>query len=261
MPFPLRNRTAMVTGATSGIGRATAVALAQAGADGCLNHWGQAEETNLAAREIQDLGRRVLVHEADVSDLAAVEAMTQAVVDSWGRLDVAVSNAYFSEREPLHEANMETFHRTMDVTMCGALHLFRAASRQMIDQGQGGSLVAVGSPHAWIPFAGSMAYNMSKAATVQMAKTAALELAEHRIRVNVVHPGWTDTPGERKFLSDEEMRAAAAELPWGRMARPEEIARAVVFFCDPESDYLTGSELLVDGGITLPWRTENGKLD
>jgi glucose 1-dehydrogenase len=84
-----------------------------------------------------------------------------------------------------------------------------------------------------------------------MARTAAVELLQHRIRANVVHPGWTDTPGERAFASDEELAKAAAALPWGRMGRAEEIARAVVFMCDPASDYITGSSLLVDGGLTL----------
>jgi glucose 1-dehydrogenase len=98
-----------------------------------------------------------------------------------------------------------------------------------------------------------MDYNMAKAALDQMARTAALELAEHRIRVNIVHPGWTDTPGERKFVDEDQMATAGSKLVWGRMAMPEEIARGVVFFCDPASDYITGSSLLIDGGHTLPW--------
>jgi glucose 1-dehydrogenase len=96
-----------------------------------------------------------------------------------------------------------------------------------------------------------MAYNMAKAALDQMARTAAAELIPHRIRVNLVHPGWIDTPGERKFTSDEEIAQKAKELPWGRLGKPEEIARAVVFLCDPASDYMTGTSLLVDGGYSL----------
>ncbi len=121
-----------------------------------------------------------------------------------------------------------------------------------------GSIVVVGSPHAYTPIPRSMAYNMSKAAVDQMARTAAIELVEHKIRVNMVTPGWTDTPGERKFASDETIARAAGKLPWQRLARPEEIGRAVVFLCDPASDYITGSSLLVDGGITLPWWANRG---
>jgi glucose 1-dehydrogenase len=103
-----------------------------------------------------------------------------------------------------------------------------------------------------------MAYNMAKAALDQMARTAALELARHRIRVNLVYPGWTDTPGERKYFTEDELRRAAATLPWGRLARPDEIARGIVFLVDPASDYITGSTLAIDGGIQLPWWSKRG---
>jgi glucose 1-dehydrogenase len=96
-----------------------------------------------------------------------------------------------------------------------------------------------------------MAYNMAKAALDHMARTAAVELLEHRIRVNLVHPGWIDTPGERMLASDDAIATAAEQLPWRRQGRPEEIARAVLFLCDPASDYITGSSLLVDGGFTV----------
>lgn len=103
-----------------------------------------------------------------------------------------------------------------------------------------------------------MAYNMSKAAIEHMARTAAIELVEQRIRVNVIHPGWIDTPGERKFFDDEAIRKAGEKLPWKRLGAPEEIARGVVFLCDPASDYITGSALLIDGGVTLPWWASRG---
>jgi glucose 1-dehydrogenase len=103
-----------------------------------------------------------------------------------------------------------------------------------------------------------MAYNMAKAAVDQMARTAALELAPHRIRVNILYPGWTDTPGERKFFTDEVLEKASASLPAGRLARPEEIARGVVFLVDPESEYVTGSTLVIDGGAALPWWSKRG---
>ncbi len=99
-----------------------------------------------------------------------------------------------------------------------------------------------------------MAYNMAKAAIDQMARTAAVELAQYRIRVNIVHPGWIDTPGERKFFSEETLAEQAAKLPWGRLGRSEEIGRGVAFLCDPGNDYITGSTLTIDGGIQLPWR-------
>jgi glucose 1-dehydrogenase len=128
----------------------------------------------------------------------------------------------------------------------------------MIAQGEGGSIVVVSSPHAYLAVPRSMAYNMSKAAVDHMARTAAIELVDHRIRVNVVHPGWIDTPGERKFATEDQLRQAAGKLPWQRMGRPDEIGRAVVFLCDPRSDYMTGGAVRVDGGISLPWWANRG---
>jgi glucose 1-dehydrogenase len=103
-----------------------------------------------------------------------------------------------------------------------------------------------------------MAYNMAKAAQDQMARTAAVELLRHRIRVNIIYPGWTDTPGERKYFTEEVLQRAGAALPWGRLARPEEIARGVVFLVDPASDYINGTTLSIDGGSQLPWWSKRG---
>jgi glucose 1-dehydrogenase len=121
--------------------------------------------------------------------------------------------------------------------------------------------VVVSSPHAVIPIPTAMAYNMAKAAIDHMARTAAIELAQHRIRVNIIHPGWIDTPGERKFFSEEQLAAGAKSIPWGRMGRPEEIGRLVAFVMSDDCDYMTGSTLLMDGGISLPWwsNREEGK--
>jgi glucose 1-dehydrogenase len=131
----------------------------------------------------------------------------------------------------------------------------------MIRQGQGGAIVVIGSPHAITPLPSCMAYNMAKAALDQMTRTAALELAKFRIRVNLVHPGWTDTPGERKHFQEETLARESAMLPWGRLAKPEEIARGVLYLVDPASDYITGSTLAIDGGSQLPWWSKRGTGD
>ena len=98
-----------------------------------------------------------------------------------------------------------------------------------------------------------MAYNMAKAAIDHMARTAAIELAPHRIRVNIVHPGWIDTPGERKFFTEEQIAAGAQTLPWKRMGRPDEIGKGVAYALSDDADYMTGSTLTIDGGVSLPW--------
>jgi len=255
----LAGKVALVTGASSGIGRATAEALAEAGCDVALNYYSQREQAEAAASKIRSFGRRVKLCKVDVSDQAAVEAMVAEVMAEFGRLDVFVSSAVYSDREPFTTANMAGFRKTIDVSMWGAYYCLRAASNAMIAQGQGGSSVIVSSPHGQIAFPQCMAYNMAKAAIDMMMKTAATELLPHKIRVNGLYPGWTDTPGERKFTSDDEIAKAAPGLPWGRLATSEEIARAAVFLADPASDYITGTILHIDGGLFLPWWSKRGQ--
>jgi len=249
----LTGKVAFVSGAGRGIGRAIAVALAQAGARVAVNDLATSSDAQETVAALRAAGSDGLFVPADVSDYAAVEAAVAQAVAHFGQLDIAVTNAVYSDRELFHLANLEGFRRTIDVTMWGAYHVLRAATRQMIAQGRGGSIVIVGSPHAIVPVPTAMAYNMAKSAIDQMARTAAIELVPHKIRVNILHPGWTDTPGERKFASDEALREVARQLPPGRLARVEEIARGVVFLCDPASEYINGSTLSIDGGINLPW--------
>jgi glucose 1-dehydrogenase len=254
-------KVAFVTGAANGIGRATALALAQDGADVAVNDLKITPAFESLAEEIRALGRRVVLCPADVSDQAAVEAAVAHAVANLGRLDLLVTAAVYSDREPFNTANMVGFRRTVDVSMWGAFHALRAAANQMVQQGQGGGVVIVSSPHAVTPYPTCMAYNMAKAALDMMARTAALELIKDRIRVNVIYPGWTDTPGERKFFSEDTLHKAATSLPVGRLARPEEIARGIVFLLDPASEYITGSTLWVDGGSHLPWWSRRGTGD
>jgi glucose 1-dehydrogenase len=255
---PLAGKAALVTGASAGIGRATALALARAGADVAVNYLTYPQAAEELAGHVRALGRRCLRLPADVADQAAVEALTARAAAELGRLDVVVANAAHSDEAPFHTADLAGFRRTIDVTLWGAFYTLRAGANHMIRQGQGGNLVVIGSTHAEDAIPTSMAYNISKAAVEHMARTAAVELLLHRIRVNVVRPGWTDTPGERKYFTKEALGKAGAALPWGRLGRAEEVARAVLFVVDPASDYITGSTLSVDGGIRLPWWSRRG---
>lgn len=254
----LKGRVALVTGASLGIGRAAAVAFGRAGANVVVNYRSHADEAEEVVQAIRDAGSRAIKIQADVADRLAVERMVAQTVDEFGKLDMAVSNAAYSDREPFYEADMDGFRRTVEVTMWGAFYLLRAAARQMISQGDGGAICLVSSPHAFIPAPRSMAYNMSKAALDHMARTAAIELSEFRIRVNLIQPGWTDTPGERKFASEDTLQRAGAKIPLGRLGTPEEMAEGILFLCDPRNQYMTGATLLIDGGISLPWWASRG---
>jgi glucose 1-dehydrogenase len=253
-----QGRAAVVTGASLGIGRATAIALSRAGAKVAVNYRSHREHADEVVRTIRDAGGEAFSVQADVADQPAVEKMVYETAEKFGRLDVAVSNAAYSDRELFYQADMAGFRRTVDVTMWGAFYLMRAATQQMIKQGKGGAICIVSSPHAFIPAPRAMAYNMSKAAIEHMARTAAIEVAEHRIRINLIQPGWTDTPGELKFATRETLDTAGTKIPLGRLGNAEEMAQSILFLCDPRNEYITGAALLVDGGISLPWWANRG---
>ena len=182
----LQGQVAVVTGASLGIGRATALALGEAGAQVVVNYRSHPEQAEEVVEMIQAAGSQAIKMQADVAELGQVEDLVAAAVTEFGKLDIAISNAAYSDRELFYEANMDGFRRTVDVTMWGAFHLLRSATQQMVQQGHGGVITLVSSPHAFIPAPRAMAYNMSKAALEHMARTAAIEVAEHRVRVNMI---------------------------------------------------------------------------
>src|SRR2546423_340068 len=252
------DRVVLITGASLGIGRAAALAFGRCGAKVAVNYRSHREQAEEVVNLICDSGSKAIAVQADVADQSAVERMIAQSMAEFGRLDIAVSNAAFSDRQLFYEADMAGFHRTVDVTMWGAFHLMRAAAQQMIKQGGGGAICIVSSPHAFIPAPRAMAYNMSKAAIEHMARTAAIEVAEFKIRINCIQPGWTDTPGELKFATRETLDTAGAKIPLGRLGTAEEMAEGILFLCDPKNTYITGAALLVDGGISLPWWANRG---
>jgi len=256
----LEGKNALVTGGSRGIGKGCAIELARAGANVAINFHSNVTAANEVVDAIRGMGRKAIAIQADVSDESSVEELISKTTQEFGSLDCFVSNAAHSTREPMLEAEMEGFRKTIDVSRWGAFYGLRAAARQMVAQKTGGAITIVSSPHAVIAFPNAMAYNMAKAAIDQMARTAAIELVDEKIRVNIVHPGWIDTPGERKFYTEEQLAKGASNLPLKRLGTAEEIGKAVLYTLSPDSAYMTGSTLLIDGGISLPWwsRTKDG---
>jgi len=253
-----KDQVVVVTGASLGIGRATAIAFGKAGANVVVNYRSHREQADEVVEQVHAVGGKALAVQGDVADQQAVEALVERAVKQFGRIDVAVSNAAYSDRDLFYQADMAGFRRTVDVTMWGAFYLMRAAAQQMIKQGGGGAICLVSSPHAFIPAPRAMAYNMSKAAIEHMARTAAIEVAEFKIRINLVQPGWTDTPGELKFATRETLDTAGAKIPLGRLGTAEEMADGILFLCSRQNPYITGAALLIDGGISLPWWANRG---
>ena len=249
----LTDRVVLVTGSSRGIGRGCAVEAARGGADVAINYRSSPGEADEVVAEIESLGRRAVALQADVSDRGAVDGLVAAAAEHFGQLDAVVSNAAYSDREALLDADLDGFRKTIDVSMWGAFYTLRAAAKHWADHGRPGVAVLMSSPHAVIPIPTAMAYNMAKAAVDHMARTAAIELADKNIRVNVIHPGWIDTPGERKFFTEEQLDEGAKSLPLKRLGTPEEVGRLCRYMLSGDARYMTGSTVLLDGGVSLPW--------
>ena len=252
MNIDLTGKAALITGSSRGIGRGCALEMARAGADITLNYRQDAEGAESVAEEVRAIGRQVLIVQADVADRKAVDRMVAETVARFGHLDVVVCNAYYpAERPTFLELPLEEMKRCLDVTFWGAFHAAQAGARQMVAQGNGGSMVFISSLFAFIGYPTAVPYCTAKAGVNHMATTIANELTSHRIRVNAIQPGWTDTPGERFYAHEEEIREGGKKLPWGRLATIEEMGRAATFLCSDAASYITGATLRVDGGLGL----------
>jgi glucose 1-dehydrogenase len=249
VPREAAPRVALVTGASRGIGRGCAIALAAAGADVVVNYCSHREDGERVVREIEAIGRQALLVQADVARRDDVRRLIDEGVARFGRLDAVVANAARETRAPFLEMAPEEFEHTVAVTLTGTFHTCQLAAQQLARQGGGGSITAVGSVHAAHPFAQAAAYNAAKAGVNHLIRSMANELAAHRIRVNVVEPGWIDTPGERELASEEEIAAGARRLPWGRLGTPSEVGAVVAFLASPAAAYVSGAVVRVDGAL------------
>ncbi len=248
-------KTALITGAARGIGSGIALCLAEEGANIVVNDRAGAEEAAEVIDQIRAMGQDAIFRQADVSNREAVEAMFAETVERFGRLDVAVSNAAYSIREPVIEAEWPHVLGTLEVTQFGVFHVCQMAARQMVKQevkaGSRGKIVVISSVQSEVASEGCASYNMAKAAINHLAQTLAVEMTAHRVNVNVINPGWTDTPGERAFYTEEELRENGKLLPWGRIGTPRDIGKAVAFLASDDAEYITGSILRVDGGYVV----------
>ena len=261
----LRGKVALVTGAAQGIGRGIALGLASQGADIVLNDLptedgGDSQESLEAQEQIRKLGRRVLIQSVDVVEREGVQQMFDEAVERFGNIDIVVSNCGHADRAPVVDADWENVRRVIEVLQFGLFHICQAAASRMIVQSKngrrGGKILVTGSVHAELVFPGHAAYAMCKAGSNHFCRVLAAELANFGINVNSLNPGWIETPGELMFASKEDLQRAGQDLPLGRVGQPQDIANAAVFLCGPNSDYITGSTLLVDGGLLGGLRCE-----
>src|SRR5205823_6161951 len=222
MSVKLLGKKALVTGAARGIGRGCALELARAGADLAVNDREPTAQAEAVVEELRALGRHAVLIDGDVFARPACEQVVARAVEALGPIDILVSNPAFSRRGDFLEYDPTIFEQVLQGTLTSGFHMSQLVAQQMVAQGRGGKMVFISSVHARIPYVRSVAYNAAKVGLNHMAFTIAAELARHRINVNVIEPGWIDTPGEHEIFGSEAIRKAAPSLPWGRLGTPED---------------------------------------
>jgi 3-oxoacyl-[acyl-carrier protein] reductase len=238
---------ALVTGAQQGIGRACALALAAAGHDVAVNWLDDEAAAEAVATGIRAAGRRAVLVRGDVGSAAGCAAIVQAALDGLGRLDVLVNNAGIFPRVPFLEMTEAEWDQVLDVNLKGSAFCAQAAARAMVAAGRPGVILNLASAAIRGAPLG-VHYSATKNGVVGLTRSMALALAEHRIRVNAIAPGLTDTAQPRYGNSDAEVRAMGAALPLGRLGRPEDIADLAVFLASDRAEWITGQVYHINGG-------------
>ena len=243
-------RVAIITGSDSGIGKATAVRLAQEGCDVGVTWHTDEDGAQATAEEVRRAGRKAEVARLDLAKLREAAGVLDGLADALGGVDVLVNNAGIGPGAPFLEVDLPTWRAALEVDLTGAFVAAQWAARRMVDAGDGGRIVNITSVHEHVPLAGASAYCAAKGGLGLLTKVMALELAEHGITVNAVAPGEVATPMTDQHDVDPASQQRPG-IPVGRPASAHEIAHAVAYVASPQAGYLTGASLVVDGGLLL----------
>jgi NAD(P)-dependent dehydrogenase (short-subunit alcohol dehydrogenase family) len=248
--FRLTDQVALVTAAGRGIGRACALALAEAGADIILG-LREKKSGQALVRQIRKLGREVLPVQMDVTQMQQISEAVQAGVQHFKRIDILVNNAGIGAPNPAERVSEKDFDETLAVNLKGTFFTAQAVGRVMILQ-RGGRIINISSQAGFVALPTESVYCLTKAAISHLTKCLALEWAKYNITVNAVAPTFIETPGTRKWLDDREFRKSVQKrIPLGRVGTPREVAEPVVFLASPAASLITGATLMIDGGWTI----------
>lgn len=245
----LEGKTAVVTGASRGIGRAIALKLASQGAAVVINYNGSEEKAREVEKQIRENGGTASIFQCNVADYTQCERFIQDVIKTYGSLDILVNNAGITKDGLLMKMSEEDFDQVIDTNLKGAFNTIRFASRQMLRQ-KSGRIINMSSVSGVTGNAGQANYAASKAGLIGLTKAAARELASRGITVNAIAPGFIETD-MTDALSDQVKEASVAQIPLGRFGRPEHVAAAAAFLASEEAGYITGQVLHVDGGMVM----------
>ena len=259
MPKLLKGQKALVTGANSGIGKAVAMALGQAGADVVVNYVRGDEAAKDVACAIRRMGVNAIPIQADVSNEAQVETMFRTMFDEFGTVDILVNNAGLQQDASIANMTLEQWNKVLSINLTGQFLCAREAVREFTRRGvvpevscAAGKIICMSSVHDTIPWGGHVNYASSKGGVMLMMKSIAQEMAPSRIRVNSICPGAIRTPINTSAWDTPEAYASLMTLvPYNRIGEPEDIGNVAVFLASDMSDYITGANIYVDGGMTL----------
>ena len=251
----LASKVAIITGADSGIGQASARAFAEAGADVAITYQTDEEGAKETAANVEAAGRRVLVRQVDITDAAAVDALFAATGDALGTPDIFIANAGRGmSGMPVAEMEEARLLEILRTDLVGPVLCARAFVQARKNAGGGGRLVFIGSVAGHLPTPESAPYGMAKAGVNSLVRSLSREVAPDRINVNAVAPGLIATPMTQKRLDDPQKREDAMKnIPWGRPGEPEEIAGLALFLASDAADYVTGQTFVIDGGLMMNW--------
>jgi len=247
----LEGKVAIVTGGARGIGFGCAEELGREGASIALVDRPGSEELAAAESQLRGRGVECLPLEADTFSREGCEAVVSRTIDHLGDPDILVSVPAFNRRNSFLEYDPEDFHAILQTALLGSFHMGQLVARHQVERKMPGKIIFISSVLARIPNARCVAYSAAKAGLNSMMQTMAIELCEHRINVNAIEPGWTDTPGERQHYDDETLAAEGRKLPWGRLGTATDIGKTAAYLASADADYVTGTILPVDGGYRL----------
>jgi glucose 1-dehydrogenase len=256
----LKGQTAIITGASKGLGQGIAIGFAQAGANVLINYYSDKKGAEETAASVKAAGQKALVYYADASKEDQVKGMFDTCIKEFGRVDICIPNSGIQMNAPIQDMTMDQWQRVIDVNLTGQFLCAREAVRCFLKQGidrnisySAGKIVFMSSVHDVIPWEGHVNYAASKGGIMLLMKSVAQELAHKKIRANAVSPGAIRTPmNVEKITTPEAYEETLLKLmPYGRIGEPEDVARAAVWLASDDSDYVNGSTIYVDGGMCL----------
>ena len=267
-PYPkLKGQSALVTGASSGIGRGVALALAYDGANVVVNYISHPEAAEELVAEIVQNGGAAIAVRADVSNESEVEAMFQTMFEHYGTIDILVNNAGIQKDAPFHEMTLADWELVIKINLTGQFLCARSAVREFLSRGilpdrsvACGKIICMSSVHEVIPWGGHVNYASSKGGIMMLMKSMAQELAPKKIRINSIAPGAIQTPiNESAWSTQEALKSLLTLIPYGRIGQTTDVGKLAAWLASDESDYITGASIFIDGGMTLyPGFSDNG---